>query len=135
MAGESVGTLFVAQGQALRSWKRWIGFTAQPRGHLLLDAGARRAIERQGRSLLAIGITGADGIFKKGDVVSLRDTEGEEFARGLTNYSSAEVLQIKGLKTDEITKVLGHRPYEEVIHRDNMALTREMEADRGADAT
>jgi len=123
LAGEVVGTLVVAQGQTVRSWKRWIGFTAQPRGHLVLDDGARRAIEKQGRSLLAIGVLDAVGNFKKGDVVALRDTAGCEFARGLTNYPLAEVLRIKGLKTDAIAVALGHRPYPEVIHRDNMALT------------
>jgi len=121
--GENVGTLFLAQGQAVASWKRWIGFTAQPRGHLVLDDGARRAIEKQGRSLLAIGVVGAAGKFKKGDVVALQDASGAEFARGLINYSIDEVLRIKGLKTDQFAERLGHRPYEEVIHRDNMALT------------
>jgi glutamate 5-kinase len=123
VAGETVGTLVVAQGQTLPSWKRWIGFTAQPRGHLLLDAGARRAIEHQGRSLLAIGVIGAIGDFKKGDVVGLRDATGSEFARGLTNYASAEIARIQGLKTDAIAAVLGHCPYQEVVHRDNMVVT------------
>jgi glutamate 5-kinase len=114
---------FVAQGQAVASWKRWIGFTAQPRGHLTLDDGARRAIEKQGRSLLAAGVLDAVGNFKKGDVVGLRDSSGAEFARGLINYSADDMQRIKGLKTDQIAERLGHRPYEEVIHRDNMALT------------
>ncbi len=87
LAGETIGTLFLAQGQSIPSWKRWIGFTAQPRGRLTLDAGARRAIEGQGRSLLAIGIAGASGEFQIGDVVALVDPTGSEFARGLTNYS------------------------------------------------
>jgi len=123
VAGESVGTLVVAQGQTITSRKRWIGFTAQPRGHLVLDDGARRAIEKQGRSLLAIGVVEATGAFKKGDVVSLRDRAGEEFARGLINYPVEEVLRIKGLKTDDIAGALGHCPYEEVMHRDNIAVT------------
>jgi len=123
LAGEHVGTLVVAQGQTIASRKRWIGFTAQPRGHLVLDDGARRAIERQGRSLLAIGIVEAVGNFKKGDVVSLRDASGTEFARGLINYPADEVLRIKGLKTDSIATALGHCPYQEVIHRDNMVVT------------
>jgi glutamate 5-kinase len=122
-AGEEVGTLFVAQGQAITSWKRWIGFTAQPRGALVVDDGARRAVESTGRSLLAIGVVDAQGDFTKGDVVALRDKTGAEFARGLTNYSAAEVLRIKGLKTDAIAAALGHCPYQEVIHRDNMAVT------------
>ncbi|HJT36330.1 MAG TPA: glutamate 5-kinase [Pirellulales bacterium] len=123
LAGEEAGTLFVAQGQTIPSWKRWIGFTAQPRGGLVLDDGARRAIEKQGRSLLAIGVIDVVGEFQKGDVVALRDAAGCEFARGLTNYASAEIARIKGLKTDAIAAALGHCPYQEVIHRDNMAVT------------
>jgi len=121
--GEMVGTLVVAQGEAIPAWKRWIGFTAQPRGHLVLDDGARRAIEKQGRSLLAIGVVDVVGQFQKGDVVALRDQAGAEFARGLTNYAAGEVLLIKGLKTEAIATALGHCPYQEVIHRDNMAVT------------
>jgi glutamate 5-kinase len=123
VAGEAVGTLVVSQGQTIPSFKRWIGFTAQPRGHLVLDEGARRAIEKQGRSLLAIGVVDAAGDFKKGDVIALRDPHGSEFARGLTNYAASEVLRIKGLKTEAIAAALGHCPYREVIHRDNMVVT------------
>ncbi len=123
VAGEAVGTLFLAQGQNVPAWKRWIGFTAQPRGGLVLDAGARRAVERQGRSLLAIGVLETSGKFKKGDVVFLRDAQGVEFARGLCNYSVEDVQKIKGQKTDQIAQILGYCPYDEVIHRDNMALT------------
>ena len=88
VAGETVGTLFVAQGPAVASRKRWIGLTAQPCGRLSLDAGAQQAIEQQGRSLLAIGVRHVDGNFQKGDVVSLCREDGQEFARGLTNYGS-----------------------------------------------
>ena len=123
VAGESVGTLFLAQGQAITSWKRWIGFTAQPRGVLVLDDGARTAVEKGGKSLLAIGIVDVQGDFTKGDVVAVRDRAGVEFARGLSNYSAAEVLRIKGMKTEAFAAALGHFPYQEVVHRDNMAVT------------
>ncbi len=123
IAGEPVGTLILARGQTVAARKRWIGFTAQPRGHLVLDAGARQAIEHQGRSLLAIGIVKAVGRFQKGDVVALCDANGEEFARGLTNYSSEQVLRIRGLKTEEIAQTLGQCPHQEVIHRNNMVVT------------
>src|SRR5262245_2443753 len=123
LAGEEIGTLFVAQGQALASWKRWIGFTAQPRGTLIVDGGARTALERQGKSLLAIGIIDAQGAFRKGDVVSIRDDAGSDFARGLSNYAADDVLRIKGMKTEQIGSALGHRPHDEVIHRDNLVLT------------
>jgi glutamate 5-kinase len=130
LAGEPIGTLFLAQGQSIPSWKRWIGFTAQTRGRLTVDAGARRAIEGQGRSLLAIGITDVAGDFQTGDVVALVDPQGSEFARGLTNYPLADLARIKGLRTEQIAAALGHRPYVEVIHRDNMTLTSQ-HADRG----
>jgi glutamate 5-kinase len=123
LAGEEVGTLFVAQGQSLASWKRWIGFTAQTRGTLIVDDGARAAIERQGKSLLPIGVVEVHGIFRKGDVISIRDSAQQEFARGLTNYGADEMARIKGMKTDQIAAALGHRPHDEVVHRDNLALT------------
>jgi len=125
VAGEPIGTLFLAQGQALPAFKRWIGFTAQPRGVLVLDAGARTAVEQKGKSLLAIGVVDARGSFRKGDVVSLQDATGLEFARGLTNYAVDDLSRIKGLKTEQIAAILGRAPYDEVIHRDNLALTQE----------
>lgn len=123
LAGDVCGTLFLAQGAAITARKRWIGFTVPPRGFLTLDDGARRAIEREGRSLLAIGITSAEGNFRKGDIVGLRDLRGVEFARGVINYSLDEVLKIKGVRTEAIATALGHCPYQEVIHRDNLMVT------------
>ncbi len=124
IAAEPVGTLFLAQGQTVAARKRWIGLTIQPRGTLVLDAGAQHAVQNQGRSLLAIGILGVEGRFCKGDVVRLREVEGREFGRGLTNYNSDDLARIKGLRTPQIADALGHRPYDEVIHRDNMVVTR-----------
>lgn len=122
MAGELVGTLFQAQGKAISPFKRWLGFTAQAKGRIHLDAGARRALLEKGRSLLAAGITRADGDFEKGDVVALCDLEGTIIARGLSNYSAADVERIKGLRSEKIAQVLGECPYEEVIHRDNLVV-------------
>jgi glutamate 5-kinase len=124
MAGENLGTLFIGQSKGISPFKRWLGFSAQVRGRVQLDEGARQAILEKGRSLLAAGIVGTQGEFQKGDVVALCDAEGTVIARGLTNYSSAEVERIKGIKSDRIAQVLGHRPYEEVIHRDNLAIVR-----------
>lgn len=121
--GELVGTLVLAQGQSMGAWKRWLGYTAQPRGKIQVDDGARRAVEKQGRSLLAAGVVNATGSFKKGDVVALEDSFGQQFARGLTNYSTDDVMRIKGLKSEQIAQALGHCPYDEVIHRDNMVCT------------
>jgi glutamate 5-kinase len=122
MAGKAVGTLFLAQGKSASPWKRWLRFSTQPRGRILLDEGACEAISRGGCSLLAIGITAANGEFSKGDVVSLCGNGGNEFARGLTNYEVADIQRIKGLKSDRIAQILGHCPYEEVVHRDNLAV-------------
>jgi glutamate 5-kinase len=124
MAARTVGTLFLAQGKAISHFKRWLNFSAQVRGRIQLDSGARKAIVEQGRSLLAAGIVSTQGDFQKGDVVALCDGEGQVVARGLSNYSSADVDRIKGLKSDRIAQVLGRRPYEEVVHRDNLALVR-----------
>jgi glutamate 5-kinase len=122
LSGENVGTLFSAQGPAVASRKRWIGLTAQPNGRLALDAGAQQAIEQHGRSLLAIGVRRVEGNFQKGDVVSLCRDDSQEFARGLTNYGSEELRRIAGQSTEKIVAILGHCPYDEVVHRDNLVI-------------
>jgi glutamate 5-kinase len=123
MAGKPVGTLFLPHGQSVASRKRWIGHALRPAGAITLDDGARRAIEQSGRSLLAIGIIEVSGVFKKGDVLAIRDASGAEFARGLTNFSSDELVLIQGRKTSQFAEILGHRRYDEVIHRDNLVLS------------
>jgi glutamate 5-kinase len=116
LAGEPVGTLVLAKGQTVAARKRWIAYTAKPRGLVVLDTGACKAIEHQGRSLLAIGILKAVGRFQKGDVIALCNPNG-------TNYSSDDILRIRGLKTGEIALTLGHCPHDEVVHRNNLVLT------------
>jgi glutamate 5-kinase len=123
LSGGDIGTLFMAEGDGVSAWKRWIGYTMPPKGRMVLDEGARRAVEQKGRSLLAIGIVRVEGDFAKGEVVSLVDSHGEEFARGLTNYDAIAVQTIVGKRTDEITRELGSVPYDEVIHRDNLVVT------------
>jgi glutamate 5-kinase len=122
LAGEPVGTIFLPHGGSLQSKKRWLGFTARPKGRLVTDAGARTAVERQGRSLLPIGMVGVTGTFHKGDVVALCDGDGQEFARGLCNYSADDARKICGLRTEQVAEVLGSLPYEEVVHRDNLVV-------------
>src|SRR5215212_6248884 len=112
LAGESVGTLFLARGQTQAARKRWIGLTARPKGYYVVDAGARGALESGTRSLLAIGIVEVVGEFDKGDVVGIRDERGEEFARGLTNYATAEARQVRGLRTDQARQALGATLYD-----------------------
>jgi glutamate 5-kinase len=122
MAGEPVGTLFLPHGGTVPAWKRWLGYTARPKGRLIVDAGARKAVQEQGRSLLPIGMIAVAGSFSKGDVVALCDAGGTEFARGLTNYSSPDAARICGLRTEQIAEALGSLPYEEVVHRDNLVV-------------
>ncbi|GIX04049.1 MAG: glutamate 5-kinase [Planctomycetaceae bacterium] len=121
-SAEDVGTLFLAEQEALPAWKRWIGYTLPPRGRLILDDGARHAITRQGRSLLAIGVRAVEGQFSKGEVVSLIDMQGVEIARGLSNYDAHTARLIAGKRTEEIASLLGNVPYDEMIHRDNLVV-------------
>ncbi len=122
LSGADVGTLILAEGRAVASRKRWIGWTATPRGRLTLDAGATKAVESSGRSLLAVGVAAVEGTFAKGDVIALCDPAGREFARGLSNYSSTQMTTIAGHPTDRIAELLGHCPYDEVVHRDNLVV-------------
>ncbi len=124
LAGKEVGTLFLAGNQSVSSRKRWIGWTVQPQGRLSLDPGAVRAIKERGVSLLPVGVSKVEGDFGKGDVVSLCSEDGTEIARGLSNYAVSEVRLIQGRSTEEIPGLLGHRPYQEVVHRDNLTLVR-----------
>jgi glutamate 5-kinase len=124
VSGQNVGTLFLPRGGVLRARQRWIGWAAQPRGQIVVDRGAREAIEKRGRSLLPVGIVQVVGNFSKGDVVAIVDAEGNEFARGLTNYSAADLRKIAGLHSDRLAEILGPDFYEEAIHRDNLVVTK-----------
>lgn len=121
-AADPVGTLFLPHGTSLPAWKRWLGFTARPKGRLTLDAGATAAVRDKGRSLLPIGVVDVNGEFNKGDVVSLYDAAGVEVARGLTNYSSADARRVLGMRTEQIAELFGTLPYEEIVHRDNLVV-------------
>ena len=124
MAGEETGTLFLAHERNVPAWKRWIGYTIEPAGKLHVDAGARRALAEQGRSLLSIGITRVEGEFDKGELVSVIDPDGEEFARGLTNYSNGQTQHLAGQRVSSLGANTEEFPYDEVIHRDNLAVIR-----------
>jgi len=122
LAGREVGTLFLAHGATMPAWKRWIGYAATPQGKVVLDQGACRALRESGGSLLSIGVTGVEGSFLHGDVVSLVDPDGREFARGLVNYDARETEEIAGRRSEEIRERLGSLPYAEVVHRDNLVI-------------
>jgi glutamate 5-kinase len=121
-AAEPAGTLFLPHGTSLPSWKRWLGFTARPKGRLTVDPGAVVAVRDKGRSLLPIGVVQVQGEFSKGAVMSLCDPNGQEFARGLTNYSAADARRVLGLRTEQIAEMFGALPYEEIVHRDNLVV-------------
>ncbi len=120
--GRNSGTLFFPQSRRLQSRKHWIAFTLRAKGSVVLDDGAVRALRERGKSLLPSGISEVRGEFLPGDPVSCLDPNGKEFARGLVNVSSQTLLNIKGHKTTEIHHKFGTQEYEEVIHRDNLAI-------------
>ena len=122
-SGETLGTLFLPRQQQMEAKKRWIGFSTHCAGQLVVDAGAAHAITIQNRSLLPIGIHEIHGEFEKGDTVAVLDPEKKEIARGQSNYSAEEVRRIRGCRSSQIEEILGHRPYENVIHRDSMVVS------------
>jgi glutamate 5-kinase len=126
-AGKEIGTLFLPASEHMSSRKYWIAFTLRPRGKLFLDDGATMAILEEGKSLLPSGIINIEGDFSIGDPVTCVNSEGTPFAKGLVNYNSAEIKKIMGLKSSKIEQVLGYKDYDEIIHRDNLAVMKEVQ--------
>jgi len=124
LSGRETGTLFLPMARHLKSKKYWIAFTLRSRGKICIDKGAKDAIVNQGKSLLPSGIVRVDGDFSVGDPVTCVDMNGVSIAKGLINYSSSDIDRIKGLNTSRIEQVLGDKPYDEIIHRDNMVVSR-----------
>jgi glutamate 5-kinase len=122
--GEIIGTLLVAPTQKSQARKRWIADHLQLRGSITVDQGAAAKVRSEGKSLLPIGMTGVDGDFARGDVIAVRDPAGEEIARGLANYASAEARLLCRKPSGEIESVLGYVAEPEMIHRDNLVITR-----------
>jgi len=122
LAGEPVGTFFLPKEEKLHSRKHWIAYTLRPKGFLVLDEGACRAVMERGKSLLASGIREVRGKFRIGDPVHCLDEHGHTVAAGLVSYSSAEIEKIGGVKSSEIEKTLGYKYSDEVIHRDNLVI-------------
>jgi len=121
------GTLILPARTRLKSRKHWIAFALRPAGVLALDHGAADALRLKGRSLLASGIREVRGDFTSGDCVSLLDSEGVEFGRGLVNYPAADVLKVKGRRSQEIARLLGYKVADEIVHRDNFVLVEDLE--------
>ena len=115
-------TRFHASTTPAAARKRWIAGVLKPQGALIVDAGAAKALS-EGKSLLPAGIRQIDGRFERGDAVAVRDQQGREIARGLSAYNAADAERIAGKKSNEIEAILGYRGRDEVIHRDDLALT------------
>ena len=121
--GEKVGTFFVPPKDInTQTRKRWLAHSSNVKGQIWVDYGAFKAIKEKGKSLLPRGIVDVHGSFKLGDIVSIINHEGHEFARGRVNYDSLEVEKIKGVKCEDIITILGYQDYDEAIHRDNLAI-------------
>lgn len=126
IAGESIGTRFGASDAvSRRSRKSWIAHAAGAQGTIVVDDGAARAMRERGASLLPSGITGVTGRFEPGAAVEICDASGHRLARGLTSYGSAEIMRIKGQKSDAISELLGYSYAEEVVHRDDLIVLEE----------
>jgi glutamate 5-kinase len=120
--GEALGTWLSAEKLPLAARKKWLADHLQCRGTLSLDKGAVVALKEQGKSLLSIGVTAANGSFERGEMVSCVDSEGREIARGLVNYSAQETRRILRRPSGDIETILGYVDEPELIHRDNLVI-------------
>lgn len=123
LQGEELGTLFVSRENRLQFRKRWLAFGAKIAGSIVVDEGCAKAIRKAGScSILPAGVFAVQGDFLPGSTVSVIDKDAHELARGLVHYSSAELEQIKGCNSGEIANILGHKNFDEVIHRDDLVI-------------
>ena len=123
LQGEELGTLFVSRENRLQFRKRWLSFGAKIAGSIVVDDGCAKAIRKAGGcSILPAGVFAVQGEFLPGSTVSVIDKDAHELARGLVHYSSAELEQIKGCNSGEIANILGHKNFDEVIHRDDLVI-------------
>ena len=122
-SGEETGTFFIPKKDKLASRKCWIAFNLKPKGMIRVDDGAAAAILKRGKSLLPSGILDVEGEFSVGAAVQFIKDENNILGTGLVNYSAADIRKIMGLKSGKIKERLGYKPYDEVIHRDNLVLT------------
>ncbi len=118
---EELGTVFLPV-ENLSNKKRWIAFATNICGQFKVNDGAKKALTVEEKSLLPIGITEIFGDFQKGEIVSILDSNGVEFARGMANYNCSDCKKIMGEHSDKVLKILGYKNYDAVITRDNIAL-------------
>jgi len=119
---EQIGTLLTANQVPLAAHKQWLAGHLQLGGKLMLDEGAVKVLKTAGKSLLAVGVTGVEGQFSRGEVVACLDGQGREIARGLVNYPADEVQRLLGQSSEQIEQILGYVAEPELIHRDNMVV-------------
>ena len=112
-------TWFISKTSKLHARKKWIISSVSPKGELVIDEGAKKALI-SGKSLLAAGIKKVVGKFDKGDHIKILDNKGNEFARALSSFSSEEINKIMGCHSNEIQKILGYVTKSEVVHKDDM---------------
>lgn len=124
MRGEAIGTLLVAQTPKTQARKQWMADHLQMRGAVIVDDGAAAKVLAEGKSLLPIGMVAVDGEFSRGEVIAVRDSTGQEIARGLANYSSSEARLLCRKPSSEFERLLGYAAEPEMLHRDNLVLTR-----------
>jgi glutamate 5-kinase len=122
MHGEDLGTLLYSEQEPLEARKLWLAGLMKCKGSLVLDNGAVTALKKGGVSLLPIGVSEITGVFAEGDMVSCIDTSGNEIAKGLVNYPSADAIKIKGLASNKLADVLGYQGEPELIHCDNLVI-------------
>lgn len=120
--GKEIGTVFMPKQKKMNAYKRWIAFNLPLSGTIIVDDGAMNAIIKNGKSLLPSGILKIEGNFDIGKTVEIATQDGNIFGRGLVNYSSAELNKIKGCQSKEISKILGYKYFDEIIHRDNLVV-------------
>ncbi len=120
-SGEKLGTLF-APVEQLSQKRRWIAYATNITGQIIINDGAKKAISKENKSLLPIGILKINGYFDCGDVISIIDENGNEFARGIANYNSADCSKVIGEHSDNIFQILGHKNYDAIITKDNIAI-------------
>ncbi len=127
ISGEKQGTFFIPKKEKLSGRKSWIAFTLKPQGVIRIDDGAALALINKGKSLLPSGVLEVEGKFDTGAAVQFTDIKKNVLGVGLVNYSASDIRKIKGLRSNQIKKQIGHKPYDEVIHRDNLVVTGERE--------
>ena len=122
LAGDGPGTFFVPSGLPLAARKRWLAYFQRPTGAIAVNTCAVPVLRDQGRSLLAIGVTGATGSFAPGEIVDIIGPDGKPFARGVAAFDDTQIARIAGRTSDELKQLFPGRKHLEVVHRDDLVL-------------